>query len=231
MSRLQRYTILGSAVFGVATIVLGIIMLFVFPSSAELTEGFRTPIIAFEFARSDADLAFLSGSGEPATSNRARMNAGHRWDMLFPFAYAGFVALLLLQFGLRGQRWLWLFIPLALLIIPFDIRENRILLAIIDALTRSTPTTPLLQELYVATWLKWGALGACIAALTIGYLGEKSYLSAALGACAAVAIAACRIADSKPQLTEVMSAAILVLFIAFSLRAIVQAWKEFYPAT
>ena len=112
MPKLQRYTILGSAVFGVATIVLGIIMLFVFPSSAELTEGFRTPIIAFEFARSDADLAFLSGSGEPAKSNRTMMNAGHRWDMIFPFAYAGFVALLLLQFVLRGQRWLWLFFHL-----------------------------------------------------------------------------------------------------------------------
>jgi hypothetical protein len=220
---LQRYACIGAAGFGIATIVLGVVMLFVFPSHAELAEGFRTPIIAFEFAKSDADLAFLSG--ESARTHREQMDAGHRWDMVFPFAYAGFVALLLVQIIARGQLWLWLAVPAALVIIPFDLRENGILLAITAALADAQPIKSLLQELYVATWLKWGALGISLAALAIGYLTQQAWLSALVALLAAGSIAACRISESAGVMAEAMSAAISVFFFYFAITSGVQAWK------
>jgi hypothetical protein len=225
MPELTKFAVVGSAIMGIATVVLGLIMLFVFPSSAELSAGFRTPIIAFEFARTDADLAFLSGDSETSRLNREKMDAGHRWDTLFPFAYAGFIALLLLQSVTRGQYWLALAIPIALLIIPFDLRENSILLAITNALSNSASTEVLLQELYVATWLKWGALGLSITVLAIGFVAEKAYPSAAISAIAALSIATCWVANSAPALTEVMSAAIFIFFTYFSIRACAHAWQ------
>jgi hypothetical protein len=224
MPELTKFAVVGSAIMGIATVVLGLIMLFVFPSSAELSAGFRTPIIAFEFARTDADLAFLTGDSEAGRENREKMDAGHRWDTAFPFAYAGFIALLLLQGVTRGKHWLALAIPIALLIIPLDLRENSILLAITNALGNSASTEVLLQELHVATWWKWGALGLSVAALSIGYFAEKAYPSAAISALAALSVVACRVSDSEPALTEVMSAAIFVFFAYFSIRCCIHAW-------
>jgi hypothetical protein len=230
MPELQKFAIVGSAAFGIATVILGLIMLFVFPSSAELSAGFRTPIIAFEFARTDADLAFLSGDSAMSRLNREKMDAGHRWDRVFPFAYAGFVALLLLQSVTRGQYWLALAIPIALLIIPFDLRENSILLAITHALGNAASTEVLLQELHVATWLKWGALGISIAALAVACIAEKTRLAASLAAVSSLSIAVCRISGSKPVIAEAMSAAIFLFFLYFSIRSCIQAWQLFATA-
>ena len=78
MTALQKYALPSAALFGIATLALGVIMLFIFPSEATLADGFRTPIIAFEFAASEADVAFLSGAGASSRANRAMMVAGHR---------------------------------------------------------------------------------------------------------------------------------------------------------
>ncbi len=225
MSKLEKYAIIGAALFGIATILLGVIMLFIFPSSAELAEGFRTPIIAFEFARTDADLAFLSGSGEVASSNRRMMDDGHRWDTVFPVAYAGFIALMLLHLAARGHRWLWLAIPVALLIIPLDLRENGVLVAITAALANGNSIASLLQELHTATWLKWGALGISLAALAFGLLADKAYLAAAVSVIAALGIAACWASGSAPRVAETMSMLTALFFLYFPVRAIIQAWR------
>jgi hypothetical protein len=227
----RKYAIIGSAILGIATIILGIIMLFVFPAKAELSEGFRTPIIAFEFAKTEADLAFLSGYLEPASSNREKMVAGHRWDMLFPFAYAGFIALMLLQAASKPHRWLGIAIPLALLIIPFDIRENIVLLEITEALNNSDSIGTLLQELHLATWLKWGAIGVSIGALSVGFVLIKDYLSALLSGITSLGIAACWVTGAQGSVAETMSAVTSLFFFYFTVRAGIQAWNVFHPTT
>ncbi|MEZ5571509.1 MAG: hypothetical protein R3E64_05740 [Halioglobus sp.] len=224
-SPVHKYLLIGSAFLGLATVALGLIMLFVFPASADLTEGFRTPIIAFEFARSDADLAFLTGNSNTAIANRDMMDAGHRWDAAFPFAYAGFIALLLVQLALQGQRWLWLGVAMALVIIPLDLRENAILLAITEALRHDASTTVLLQQLHTATWLKWGALGASIAALSLGLLKQKYSTWAALGAITALTIALCWVSDARPLIAETMSLATSTFFLVFAIQASIRAWQ------
>jgi len=225
INKVQEYIFISSALFGLATIVLAIIMLFTFPMSAELTEGFRTPIIAFEFAKTEADLSFLSGSSELNRLNRESMDAGHQWDMFFPFAYAGFIALMLLKLARGGQGFAWLGVLFALLIIPFDLNENQTLLQITAALEHSSSVEILLQELHTATWLKWGAIGISVAVLAFGFLANKEYSSAALSALTALSIAASWGANSEPNITEAMSMILSLFFLIFTLQTCVQTWR------
>ena len=154
--------------------ILGVVILFTFPLSADLSEGFRTPIIAFEFAQTEGDLSFLSGNSEINRLNREKMDAGHFWDMGFPFAYGGFLALMLLQIAIDGHRFAWLGVVFALSIVPFDINENLTLLQITKALENSDSIETLLLELHIATWLKWGAIGFCSARSQLGLQQKKN---------------------------------------------------------
>ncbi len=216
---------MATALAGVCTIALGIIMVFVFPMKADLPQGFKTPIIAFEFAKNEADLSYLSGQGEVEKANREKMDAGHQWDLLFPFAYGGFIALLLFQLVLRGHPIAWLGLPIAILIIPFDINENLTLLSITDALSNAGSVEVLLSRLQIATWLKWGAIGAAVAVLGAGYVRSNQYWSAAVCAIASLSVAICRVSNAKPVIAESMSMAVFVFFLFFSIKAGIHAWK------
>ncbi|WP_269621462.1 hypothetical protein [Zhongshania sp. BJYM1] len=214
-----------AAIFGSATIMLGIAMLFVFPLSADLSEGFRTPIIAFEFAQTEEDLSFLSGSTESSRLNREKMDAGHVWDMVFPFAYAGFIALTAIQLASRGRRFIYAGAVLAVLIIPLDINENLTLLKITEALGNSVSIGTLLLELHTATWLKWGAIGISISVLALGFAASKEYLSAAISLLAALGIAAYWVFDSEPVLAELMSILLSLFILILSIKACLQSWS------
>ncbi|MCL6416617.1 hypothetical protein MIB92_13235 [Aestuariirhabdus sp. Z084] len=196
----------------------------VFPKEAELSDGFQTPIIAFEFARTEVDLAFLAGDSEASQRNRRLMDEGHFWDMAFPFAYGGLLALLLLQFTGQGYRFVWVGVVCSILIIPFDINENLTLLSITAALEESRPVVPLLVDLHTATWLKWGVLGISIALLSASYLTRKRYGFALLSLLASLAIAICWVSGSEPRFAEAMSKVLSLFFIVIAINAIVQAW-------
>jgi hypothetical protein len=222
--KLQEQLILACAIFGLGTITLGIIMLFTFPVSADLSEGFRTPIIAFEFARTEADLSFLSGSDDLSLVNREQMDAGHVWDMVFPFAYAGFIALMSLRLAMSGYRLAWLGVLIAVLIIPFDINENLTLLQITNALENSASIHTLLGKLHLATWLKWGAIGASIGVLAVGFAARKAYWSAGVSLLAALGVAVCWVSDSEPSIAEAMSVLTFLFFLFFSVKTCIEAW-------
>jgi hypothetical protein len=224
MTKFQEYTIHASALCGLATILLGVIMLFTFPLSADLSEGFRTPIIAFEFAKTDADLSFLSGSSDANRLNRVKMDAGHTWDMGFPFAYGGFIILMLLRMIKGGQRFVWFGVVFAVAIIPFDINENLTLLQITQALENSASIETLLLKLHIATWLKWGAIGASMAVLSIGFAASKEYLSAVVSILAALGIAICWASNSEPNIAEEMSTLTFLFFVVLSVKACIQSW-------
>ena len=89
------------------------------------------------------------------------MRDGHRWNMLFPFTYAGFLSILL-GFHRKGQTHSDVAMGLALLIILFDINENLHLLGIVDLAQQNSAfadhfpeqLSDVFTDLYVATWLK-----------------------------------------------------------------------------
>lgn len=229
MTKFQIGTVHGSAILGIATMILGVIILFTFPLSADLSEGFRTPIIAFEFAQTQGDLSFLTGSSEINRLNREKMDAGHFWDMGFPFAYGGFLALMLLQIAKGGIRFAWLGVFFALLIIPLDINENLTLLQITSSLENSASIETHLLALHIATWLKWGAIGVCSAVLAIGFAVKKEYLPALVSLMPALAIVSCWASNSEPSIAEIMSAITFLFFVFLTIRACVQSWTLIKP--
>lgn len=210
---------------GFAMILITIIMMNAFPQSADLPEGYTSPIIAFEFARSESDIAYLIGQQQASVENRQGMRNGHQWDMIFPFAYAGLLFALLLQFYPKGRARLIALLSCAL-IVPFDINENLVLLGIVDAAQGGDLSQGLFDTLYVATWLKWGAIAVAVGFLAIAYARGKNWLLAIAGAAYSVLAAACLLLNSPPQLIELMT---LVLSVFFLFAFIYQLYTRFRP--
>ncbi len=224
LSKNNKNLAIATATIGICTLILGLVTSLNFPSKANLSEGFRTPILAFEFAKTEADLSFLSGNGIIEKTNREKMDAGHRWDMAFPFAYGGFIILLLLQI-IKRQRILWAGVLFAFLIIPFDINENLVLIKITKALSNTDSISTLLLELNIATWLKWGALGMSMFVLGTGYIKNNEYWSAMIAILTALSIGVCWVTSSNPVFVETMAIFSLVFFLFFTIKSSIQVWK------
>ena len=107
MSKVDRIIVLGAALCGIAMVVLSVWMLTRYPATADLTDGYRTPVLAFEFAQTPADLAFMTGDSDSAVRHRAAMAAGQQLDTAFPVAYAGLIVFLLLGQARRGRKLAW----------------------------------------------------------------------------------------------------------------------------
>ena len=144
--------------------------------------------------------------------------------MGFPFAYGGFIALMLLRLTKHGHRYIWLGVLFAVSIIPFDINENLTLLQITKALGNSSSIENLLLELHIATWLKWGAIGFSIAALAAGLAASKEYFSAVVSMVAALGIGVCWASNSEPSIVEGMSMLIFLFFVVLTIKACIQSW-------
>lgn len=211
----KRTQHLSAIVTGFFVIGISLIMLSIFPRSAELTQGYTSPIIAFEFARSEVDIAFLSGESEASIENRQAMRDGHKWDMVFPLSYALFLFLLVWQF--RSQsRSLWIPLSLSVLIVPFDINENFKLIGLIEAAENSSLSFPLFKQLYVATWLKWGAIALTVSFLLSQYLANRQwFMSASSGVYVGISLV-CFTLGTPPKLAEAMAVSLsLFLLVAF----------------
>lgn len=215
----------ASLVAGISCIAIGLALVLIFPFKADLPDGFQTPIIAFEFAKTEADLSYLMGEGVVESRNREKMDAGNRWDMFFPFAYGSFILLLLVQMIMNGKRIAWLGVPFALLVVPFDIGENIALLNITEAIRESGALTELLVQLQLVTWLKWGSLGAAIGVLSLAFLSTKEYVHMTVGGLTSLSIAVCWVLGSKPTSAEIMSALTFLCFLFLAVRSIVHTWK------
>ena len=92
--------------------------------------GFRTPILAFEFATSAQHLAFLQG--EAGEAMRAHLRHVQFLDWFFPVAYAGMAAVFFLGLALRGNFLALGGVALALATIPADWQENATMNSILD---------------------------------------------------------------------------------------------------
>jgi len=217
---LQRLTLF----LGFLTLAFGLVLISIFPSKAELSKGYVTPIIAFEFASSEADLNFLNGSSKHKVDTRHAMRLGLYWDMVFPFAYAGFLALLILAFKHSKLAIAISGAFVSCLIIPFDLYENIAMLNILSALDISANLSvdlgnghatlaPLLSLLHIATWLKWGALGVGIACLSILQWQNQAPKTALLSAVTALLVLVTYASGTMPVIAEVMSLSVFVFFL------------------
>ncbi len=118
-------------VLAVATLAFPLVLFGQPPEPAvPLQDGFRTPILAFEFATRAEHLAFLQG--EAGAEMRAHMRHVQFLDWFFPLAYAGMAASFFLGMALRGNFLAVIGVGLALATIPADWQENAAMNAILD---------------------------------------------------------------------------------------------------
>ncbi len=147
-----------TAVLSLFMLLFLILMSLVFPS--EGVNGFSSYIIAFEFARSVADIYSLFNGMSPAGIKN--VDIGNYLDFGFMISYSLFVALLFVKASKVFQRkWLLIGIPLATIVLLCDFFENIVLLEITKNYLASTSDVvfiPLLAKLHIVTWVKWGGL-------------------------------------------------------------------------
>lgn len=213
-------------VLGLVTILISTVMVKTFPAKADLPEGYRTPIIAFEFAKTEADIPYLIGNSEEVQNIRSAMREGHKWDMVFPFAYGGFLALLLFQFYRKGESLALYALPLAVLIIPFDINENLALLAIVDAAEANVLSQTLFDDLIVATWLKWLSIAAAVLALSVLYFKHKKPYLGAFGLLYVGLTALAIASGTKPAIIEMMAVSLTPFMLLAFIGQLLELKKE-----
>lgn len=95
-----------------------------------LHSGFRTPILALQFATETTDLDFLQG--EAGEAMRAHIRRVQLIDVFLPLAYCGMAASLFAGMTLRGNFLAVLGIGLALATVFADWKENATIDTILD---------------------------------------------------------------------------------------------------
>jgi hypothetical protein len=160
-------------------------------SSVKPPEGFRSPILALEFAQDNAviDSVFNLSRATPAEIhfNTQCFDLGVQLDYLFILAYAGFMLCFALQSRHLGQKSHWLGILFALLAALADVLENGQLRAIYAQIELGQRDfSEHFSALHFWTCLKFCSTGAYFLAFTAffwkaNWLG-KIVVLAALGA-------------------------------------------------
>lgn len=216
----EKQLIQTQAAVALLMLLLAIAGLLVYPQSAELSAGYSTEVLAFEFAKTESDLAFLSGDSAAAVSNRDQMDRGQQLDMVFPFAYAGLLALVLFGFARSGSKSAWAGVLFALAIIPADLYENYAMALITTALRADESAATLLPMLQTATWIKWGLIAFAIGLLAFNYFQHKRWLFATLAVVTASAIPLIRLLNCPPLLIELMMLLLSALLGLIALRTL-----------
>jgi len=186
-----------------------------------MADGFVTPILALEFARSTADLAFLQGEGADAL--RGFLFDTQSLDRFFPIAYAGMAAMFFLALGLRNPgRWLaWAGLVVAVVTIGADWAENRVIWRLLTELSAGDePRARLLAALQGHTWIKWALIGLYAALFSVLMWQDKRRLLAIPGIVAALAIAATWLSGSNGQVAEIMGTLLIPFMLTFPLAAV-----------
>ncbi len=152
----------------VPLLLLMVIMGRFFPATAP--DGFDSFIIAFEFAKTPEDIQSLFGG---LTQEQIQQtDTGNYIDFAFMLTYCLFLFFFTKKAAVLFQKkFLWMGISLILVILGADFLENLKLLSITEIYSQqknTAPLNPLLHQLHVITWIKWGGLAALFVLLFFG---------------------------------------------------------------
>ncbi|HKP63549.1 MAG TPA: hypothetical protein VJV78_42735 [Polyangiales bacterium] len=154
-----------------------------------LPMGMRTPVLAFELARDEAEIERMFG---PPSATRddwlAQMRLATVIDYAFLLAYGAFFACAaraLLRDAER-RRPLHFAFGLACLAPLADMAENSFMLTILDTIDSSYAAA--LSGLAYATWIKWFALAVCVACLCPTLFRHASFAARAAAVFGALAL-------------------------------------------
>ncbi|MCW7468498.1 hypothetical protein [Leptospira kanakyensis] len=207
--------------FGFLTLFLSLIGIFVYPSQAALNKGFRTPIIAFEFAKSADDIKFITGNEEEPKKIRSEMRAGQKLDILFPFFYAGLIFSLIYSESKKINLLVLVGLVASSIIIPFDLYENYILDQILFRLDSLKDVSDLFPQLEVATWWKWGAIAIATFVLSLEFFIKKQWFNGLISFFAGASILCTWISGSNGYVAEIMMGFVSLFFVYFGIRSLI----------
>jgi hypothetical protein len=167
-----------SGLIGLAVILMSVISLLVFPqTSPGQIDGIRSPIVAFEFAQTAAEINTLfgpNGATEQAEMVQ-KMDQGNRLDYLYMLLYSAFLfSFAVLAAKQSGQKWVYAGAVLALLALIGDALENVQLLSI-TANLQSGDFGAALARLHWFTWLKWGSLALYFLVMAMWFWGNGRF--------------------------------------------------------
>ncbi|CDO58451.1 hypothetical protein BN1012_Phect237 [Candidatus Phaeomarinobacter ectocarpi] len=154
MENVKRHW-LQCVVTGLAVLLISLYLMPKFPTdSAGIEPGYGSPVIAFEMARSVADLHAVFGTPDDPERDRriAMMDDGNIWDFPFMIAYGLFIALFLRAAGTASGNSIWyLLAMLGIIAGAADAIENNILLG----LTADIEGAPDIGLLAYPVWTKF----------------------------------------------------------------------------
>lgn len=219
---MTRRPFLISGILGLGAVVMTLIFNLVGPQpAAPLPHGFITPVLAFEFARDEADVAAIfAHQGQPAADVRASMDRLNRLDFLYIGLYGGcLIAFALTCARLSGQRVYTVAAILAVAVMAADVLENLQLLGI----TRELGVTSIddnLAWLRLFTWLKWGGLALWFLLVRPWFQGQTGWVRA-IGLAALLPLLLAVVAFIRPGLaSELFALSIGVLFLLLTVYAL-----------
>lgn len=151
-----------SGIIGLFVIGMSLILMAVNPRSAgELAEGFWTPIIAFEFVETEADVVLVLGQIDaPGQAELIEaFTLGNNLDFIYMVLYGAFLFVFALTCArLSGNKLFYIAAGLAVLVPFADMFENLQLQAILTSFVVGDDFSSNLARLKLFTWLKWGGL-------------------------------------------------------------------------
>ncbi len=147
---------------GIVVILLALVIMSIFPHIVPyMAEGFRTPIIFFEFVRTVGETQRLFGmfAGFLPDDNLVhQMNLGNKIDFIYAFVYGTFLFLFARKLlKISGKKIFMAVMILAVTAMVFDWLENIKLIAITEKLADGSFQDEL-DMLHIYTWIKWGSL-------------------------------------------------------------------------
>ncbi len=204
-----------AAILGLGAIAMTLVLALIGPRQiGPLPPGFITPVMAFEFAETPAEvLTMFQPAGAAAAMDRV-----NRWDFLYMALYNAFLGVFALAAARHsGRRFFYLPAALALVILAADALENVQLLGLTYRTTLDGGSLDaLLGRLRFYTWLKWGGLalyGLLIAVYFRGLPGRWRWVAPVVVLPAVLAVLAV-VARGLPH--ELMALAIGVMFVVLT---------------
>jgi len=163
----------------ISLFVFAIFLTRTFPNkAANLPEGFRTPIISFEFAESNEEVLMMYNYEQQEIKDKFiyDMQLGNELDYIYMVLYTSFlIAFLLWLAKVENKKQIKKMIAIAVIALIGDAFENIFLLTINSAVALSTEFSHWLVYLHIITWIKWFALALIFAGIAY-YLPSKNLL-------------------------------------------------------
>jgi hypothetical protein len=213
---LKNRLFLKAGYVGLLVIVMSMILVIIFPSKApKMPDGFFTPIIAFEFIETKAEVfqLFVSTDGTIRQSMVDAMDLGNQLDFIYMFLYSLFLLMFCLKCAqISSKKYYYMGAVIALAVLAADVLENIQLLKI-TANLETGDFKQYLAWLHLLTWMKWGGIAAIFLGLFFWFIKGGKF-SKIIGITGVLSFASGVLAYlNRSVLNEIFGLTVAVMFI------------------